>query len=113
MFDSLQPHELQHARPPCPSPTPGFSLNDAKEIEIQEWPDKRIQNSYYKEFSGSYQRTQINNYWSQGNNIGTKQEVQQRDRKHEQKSKREILELESTVTTLKKLIKASQTDLTK
>jgi len=23
MSDSLQPHELQHARPPCPSPTPG------------------------------------------------------------------------------------------
>ena len=23
MADSLQPHELQHARPPCPSPTPG------------------------------------------------------------------------------------------
>ena len=22
--DSLQPHELQHARPPCPSPTPGL-----------------------------------------------------------------------------------------
>ncbi|KAB0385949.1 hypothetical protein FD755_000905, partial [Muntiacus reevesi] len=22
-FDSLRPHELQHARPPCPSPTPG------------------------------------------------------------------------------------------
>ena len=22
MSDSLQPHELQHARPPCPSPTP-------------------------------------------------------------------------------------------
>ena len=22
LFDSLQPHELQHARPPCPSPTP-------------------------------------------------------------------------------------------
>ena len=21
--DSLQPHELQHARPPCPSPAPG------------------------------------------------------------------------------------------
>ena len=20
---TLQPHELQHARPPCPSPTPG------------------------------------------------------------------------------------------
>ena len=23
VFDSLQPHELQHARPPCSSPTPG------------------------------------------------------------------------------------------
>ena len=23
VFNSLQPHELQHARPPCPSPTPG------------------------------------------------------------------------------------------
>ena len=25
--DSLQPHELQHARPPCPSPTPGIYSN--------------------------------------------------------------------------------------
>ena len=24
VFDSLRPHELQHARPPCPSPTPGI-----------------------------------------------------------------------------------------
>ena len=24
--DSLQPHESQHARPPCPSPTPGVHL---------------------------------------------------------------------------------------
>ena len=23
MSDSLRPHELQHAKPPCPSPTPG------------------------------------------------------------------------------------------
>ena len=23
VWDSLRPHELQHARPPCPSPTPG------------------------------------------------------------------------------------------
>ena len=23
MYDSLQPHGLQHARPPCPSPSPG------------------------------------------------------------------------------------------
>ena len=27
MSDSLQSHELQHARPPCPSPTPGDYLN--------------------------------------------------------------------------------------
>ena len=25
--DSLRPHELQHTRPPCPSPTPGFHPN--------------------------------------------------------------------------------------
>ena len=25
--DFLQPHELQHARPPCPSPTPGVYPN--------------------------------------------------------------------------------------
>ena len=27
MSDSLQPHELQHARPPCPSPVPGVYSN--------------------------------------------------------------------------------------
>ena len=27
MSDSLQPHELQHARPPCPSPTPRVHPN--------------------------------------------------------------------------------------
>ena len=27
MCDSLQPHGLQHARPPCPSPTPGACSN--------------------------------------------------------------------------------------
>ena len=27
MSDSLQPHELQYARPPCLSPTPGVHLN--------------------------------------------------------------------------------------
>ena len=27
MCDSLRPHELQHARPPCPSPTPGVHPN--------------------------------------------------------------------------------------
>ena len=27
MSDSLQPHRLQHSRPPCPSPTPGVYSN--------------------------------------------------------------------------------------
>ena len=27
MSDSLRPHELQHARPPCPSPAPGVHSN--------------------------------------------------------------------------------------
>ena len=27
LSDSLQPHELQHVRPPCPSPTPGVHSN--------------------------------------------------------------------------------------
>ena len=27
VFDSLRPHESQHARPPCPSPTPGVHSN--------------------------------------------------------------------------------------
>ena len=27
MSDSLQPHESQHTRPPCPSPTPGVHPN--------------------------------------------------------------------------------------
>ena len=30
MSDSLQPHALQHARPPCPSPTPEVYLNSCQ-----------------------------------------------------------------------------------
>ena len=33
VFDSLRPHESQHARPPCPSPTPGINSNS--------WPSSR------------------------------------------------------------------------
>ena len=31
-FDSLQPHELQHARPPCPSPTPGVHSTHVHQV---------------------------------------------------------------------------------
>ena len=34
MSDSLQPHELQHARPPCPSPTPGVHPNSCP---LSQW----------------------------------------------------------------------------
>ena len=33
MSDSLRPHESQHARPPCPSPTPGVYSNSRTSIE--------------------------------------------------------------------------------
>ena len=33
MSDSLRPHESQHARPPCPSPTP--------EVHSDSWPSSR------------------------------------------------------------------------
>ena len=32
VFDSLWPHELQHARPPCPSPTPRVHSNSHPSI---------------------------------------------------------------------------------
>jgi len=32
MSDSLRPHELQHARPPCPSPTPGFTQTQVHRV---------------------------------------------------------------------------------
>ena len=52
MSDSLRPHELQHSRPPCPSPTPGVhsdsrpQVSDAINIDsicqqiwkMQQWP---------------------------------------------------------------------------
>ena len=34
LSDSLRPHELQHARPPCPSPTPGIHPNSCP---LSQW----------------------------------------------------------------------------
>ena len=31
--DSLRPHELQHARPPCPSQTPGVTQTHAHRVD--------------------------------------------------------------------------------
>ena len=40
--DSLRPHELQHARPPCPSPTPGV-LSDS--CPLSQWCHPAISSS--------------------------------------------------------------------
>ena len=40
--DSLQPHELQHARPPCPSPTPGVYSNSCP---LSRWCHPAISSS--------------------------------------------------------------------
>ena len=32
--DSLRPHELQQARPPCPSPTPGVHLDSCPSVSV-------------------------------------------------------------------------------
>ena len=40
--DSLQPHELQHARPPCPSPNPGVHSNSRP---LSRWCHQAISSS--------------------------------------------------------------------
>ena len=42
MSDSLRPHELQHARPPCPSPTPRVYLNSCP---LSQWFHPTISSS--------------------------------------------------------------------
>ena len=42
MSDSLQPHELQHTRPPCPSPTPGVHSNSCV---LSQWCHPTISSS--------------------------------------------------------------------
>ena len=42
MFNSLRPHGLQHARPPCPSPTPGPYSNSCP---LSQWCHPTISSS--------------------------------------------------------------------
>ena len=42
MSDSLRPHELQHARPPCPSPTPRVYSNSCP---LSQWCHPAISSS--------------------------------------------------------------------
>ena len=62
--DSLQPHELQHARPPCPSPTPRAHPNSCPSTQ---WCHPTISSSVISfssclqsfPASGSFPRTQF------------------------------------------------------
>ena len=74
MSDSLQPHGLQHARPPCPSPTPGVYSNSCP---LSRWCHPTISSSvipfssclqYFPAASGSFQMTQL--FTSGGQNVG-------------------------------------------
>ena len=70
---SLQPHELQHARPPCPSPTPGVYSNPCP---LSRWCHPTIKSSVIpfssclQSFpaSGSFQMSQL--FASGGRSIG-------------------------------------------
>ena len=48
MSDSLWPHELQHTRPPCPSPTPGVHSNSRRS---SRWCHPAISSSVIPFFS--------------------------------------------------------------
>ena len=71
--DSVQPHELQHARPPCPSPTPRVYPNSCP---LRRWCHLAISSSVIpfssclQSFpaSGSFQMSQL--FASDGQNIG-------------------------------------------
>ena len=73
MSDSLQPHERQHTRPPCPSPTPGVYPNSCP---LSQWCYPTILSSvvpfssYLQVFpaSGSFPMSQF--FTSGGQNIG-------------------------------------------
>ena len=71
--DSLRPHEPQHARPPCPSPTPGVYPNSCP---LSQWCHPTISSSvipfssHPQSFpaSGSFQMSQL--FASCGRSIG-------------------------------------------
>ena len=64
MSNSLQPHGLQHTRPPCPSPTPGAYSNSCP---LSRWCHPTISSSFipfssrFQPFptSGSFQMSQF------------------------------------------------------
>ena len=78
MSDSLRPHEPQHARPPCPSPTPGVHPNSCP---LNRWCHPTISSSVVpfsscpQSFpaSGSFQMNQL--FASGGQSIKSVQSI--------------------------------------
>ena len=73
MFNSLQPHGLQHAKPSCPSPTPGVCSNSCP---LSQWCHPTLLSSVvpfssclqFFPASGSFQMSQF--FTSGGQSIG-------------------------------------------
>ena len=71
--DSLQPHGLQHARPPCPSPTPGVHSDSRSS---SQWCHPTISSSvvpfasHLKSFSASESFPMSQFFTSGGQSIG-------------------------------------------
>ena len=73
MFDSSWPHELQHTRPPCPTPTPGAYPSS---FLLSQWCHPTISSSVVSfsscpqsfQASGSFQMSQL--FTSDGQSIG-------------------------------------------
>ena len=57
--DSLQPHGLQHARPPCPSPTPGIYSNSC----LLSWWCHPIISSFVVPFPSCLQSFQASGFF--------------------------------------------------
>ena len=80
MFNSLWPHEPQHARPPCPSPTPGVHPNPCP---LSWWCHPTISSSvvpffschHYFPASRSFPMSQLFTSGSQSTGISTSTSV--------------------------------------
>ena len=49
MSDSLRPHESQHARPPCPSTTPGVHSNHVHRVSDTIQPSHPLSSLYVRQ----------------------------------------------------------------
>ena len=84
MSDSLRPHGLQHARPPCPSPTPGVYSDSCP---LSQWCHPTISSSvipfssHLQSFpaSGSFQMSQSFGSGGQSNGISVSASVLSRN----------------------------------